>query len=371
MRTLLSGSETRKTRFLSLNPSLVNIFNFLGKMAKTGLSLPEGFQEKLSTSSYRPQTRPCSGRGGVWGSRVLQACRWSGAYVARSSSHRQHSWRLQFLCWFWGRDLAADSQVQGVASGQCSDDHSVCEFSSGLVEDSVVLVASDLQQQVHTVQMVQKFVPNILPDPVFQSVAGELESNKRYLEDGILTVRASSATAGDGNRSRLLEVIESVVPCLVTRFTNSPNSSLRVSSHANARALCFAAASATLSDPHSALLALPALIDARAGDSPVHGALNSGVLCRKGPTGTRRVKGGVSGPAEDLRPVAEVDRGKFSAGRRCMGAGCRFTSQEATKAQVPGGTGEVWPHLPSTRRFLIPDSRHLDVDWASGNRWAG
>ena len=83
-------------------------------------------------------------------------------------------------------------------------------------------MASDLQQQVPTIQMVRKLVPNILPDPVFPSVAGDLESNKRDLEDGILVVRASSATAGYGNRSRLVEVIESVFPCLVTRFTNSP-----------------------------------------------------------------------------------------------------------------------------------------------------
>ena len=83
----------------------------------------------------------------------------------------------------------------------------------------------------------------------------------------------------------------------------------RVSSQARARALCFAAASAILSDPHSALLALPALTDAHADDSLMHGALNSGLLYRKGPTGTRRVKGGVSGPAEDLRPVSEVESG--------------------------------------------------------------
>ena len=38
--------------------------------------------------------------------------------------------------------------------------------------------------------------------------------------------------------------------------------------------------------------------------------------------GTRRVKGGVSGLAEALRPVSEVEAGgKFSAGRQCMGAG--------------------------------------------------
>ena len=73
----------------------------------------------------------------------------------------------------------------------------------------------------------------------------------------------------------MLEVIESVFPCLVTRLANSPNSSLRVSSHARARAICFAAASAFLSDPHSALHSLPALNDAHADDSLMHGALNS------------------------------------------------------------------------------------------------
>ena len=151
---------------------------------------------------------------------------------------------------FVERDLVADSQIQGVVSGQCSDEHSACEFSSGLVEDSVVPGASDLQKQVPAIQIVQKLVLNIVSDPVFPNVAGDLESNKRDLEDGILAVRASSpATAGDGNRSRLLEVIESVFPCLVTRFANSPNSSSRVSSHARARALCFAVASAFLSDP--------------------------------------------------------------------------------------------------------------------------
>ena len=148
------------------------------------------------------------------------------------------------------------------------------EFSSGSVEDSVVPGASDLQRQVPAIQIVQKFVPNILSDPVFPNVAGDLESNKRDLEDGILAVRASSpATAGHGNRSRLLEVIESVFPCLVTRLSNWPNSSLRVSSHARARALCFAVASAFMSDPHSALHLLPALTDALADDSLMHGAL--------------------------------------------------------------------------------------------------
>ena len=38
---------------------------------------------------------------------------------------------------------------------------------------------------------------------------------------------------------------------------------------------------------------------------------------------------------------------------------------------VPGGTGKVRSHLPSTRRFLVSNSCHLGTDWTSGNQWAG
>ena len=215
--------------------------------------------------------------------------------------------------------------VQGVASGQCSDEHSVCGFSSRLVEDSVVPVASDLQQQVPTIQMVQMLVPNILPDPVFPSVAGELE---RDLEDGVLAVRASSPTAGGGNRFRLLEVIESVFPCLVTRFTNSPKSSLRVSSRARARAICFAPASTRVC-PGSSSLAVSAAV-AHTHASILHGACHtswSDTVWSQGPRGRKRVKEEVSGPAEDLRPVAA-------------------TSQEATRHRnqvAQGRCGQTFP----------------------------
>ena len=64
-------------------------------------------------------------------------------------------------------------------------------------------------------------------------------------------------------------------------------------------------------------------------------------------------------------------RGKFSAGRRCTEAGCRFHSPGGNQAQVPGVSGKVRSHLPSTRRFLVSNSCHLDTDWTSGNRWAG
>ena len=52
---------------------------------------------------------------------------------------------------------------------------------------------------------------------------------------------------------------------------------------------------------------------------------------RKGPTGRRCSKGGVSGPAEDLRPVSRGGgRGKFSAGRWCTEAGCGVVLWAAT-----------------------------------------
>ena len=54
--------------------------------------------------------------------------------------------------------------------------------------------------------------------------------------------------------------------------------------------------------------------------SPVHDACSnswSDTVRVQGRTGTRSSKGGVSGPAEDLRPVSEVEAGvNFSAGRR-------------------------------------------------------
>ena len=137
----------------------------------------------------------------------------------------------------------------------------------------------------------------------------------------------------------------------MTRFTSSPNSSFRVSSHARARSLCFAAASATLSDPHSALLALPALIDAHADDSLMHGALSSGVLCRTCPTGTRRsFKGGVSGPAEDLRPVAEVE-----AGVNFRPAGCVRGQVAGALSRRQPGTGTRWHRVGVVTPSLHPE----------------
>ena len=95
----------------------------------------------------------------------------------------------------------------------------------------------------------------------------------------------------------------------------------------------------------------------------------------KGPTGTRRVKGGVSGLAEDLRPVSEVEAGvNFRPAGCCTGAGCRFTFPGGNQVQVPGKVkGRCGHTFPSTRRFLVSlISCHLDHGIeTSGNRWAG
>ena len=91
----------------------------------------------------------------------------------------------------------------------------------------------------------------------------------------------------------------------------------------------------------------------------------------QGPTGRRCTKGGVSGPAEDLLPVSEVEAGVICRpGGGCTGAGCRFTSQGGNQAQVPGVTGvgavtpSLHPEIPDTR-FGSP-GRGLDIRQSMG-----
>ena len=180
---------------------------------------------------------------------------------------------------FGKRDLVTDAQVQGVASGRCFAKHSACEVfpvDTNSVAASLPQVPTNILPDPVLQSVSGDFEfkePNILPDPVLQTVSGDFEF-KRDLEDGIVAVRAS--TAGERNHSRLLEVIESVFLCLINRVENSSPSSLRVSSHVRAHEICLAAASACLSDPHSARRSLPALTDAHADDPLMHVALNSG-----------------------------------------------------------------------------------------------
>ena len=67
-----------------------------------------------------------------------------------------------------------------------------------------------------------------------------------------------------------------------------------------------------------------------------------------GSQGRKRAKGGVSGPAEDLRTVSEVEAWvNFRPAGGVRGrAGCRFTSQEATRHRYQvsqGWCGHTFP----------------------------
>ena len=174
------------------------------------------------------------------------------------------------------RDLVTDSQVQGVASGRCFAEHSACEVppvDTGSADPALQSVSGDFEFLPDPVLQTVSGVFEFVPDPVLQTVSGDFEF-KRDLDDAIVAVRAT--TAGERNHSRLLEVVESVFLSLISCVENSSPSSLRVSSHTRAREICLAAASACLSDPHSARRSLPALTDAHADDPLMHVALNSG-----------------------------------------------------------------------------------------------
>ena len=134
---------------------------------------------------------------------------------------------------------------------------------------------------------------------------------------------------------------------------------------------------------------------AHARSTPMHGAHNSwsdtvrnprctgGLLlvCKstsynlevgcQGPKGRKRVKeGGFRSDRRFASCLRGGGRGKFrpAGGVRGQVAGSLPGRQPGTGArQVRGGA--VTPSLH--RRFLTPDSRHLDVGWASGSPWAG
>ena len=121
-------------------------------------------------------------------------------------------------------------------------------------------------------------------------------------------------------------------------------------------------------------------------DSPMHDARNSrgtsGLLpvCkstsynlevgRQGPTRRKGSKGGVSGPAEDLRPVSEVEAGvnfRPAGGVRGQVAGSLPRGQPGTGTRkVRGGavTPSLHPEVPATQ-FASP-GRGLDIRQSMG-----
>ena len=152
----------------------------------------------------------------------------------------------------------------------------------------------------------------------------------------------AAATAGESDRNLGSRSLVETHSC--------HNSSWSVDVVACARVSAVPGVSATASSSASAPASL--VVVAHARSTPMHVAHNS---C----SDTRRVQ--FRSGRRFALCLRGGGRGKFSAGRRCTGAGCRFTSHEATRHRYQAAKGRCG-HTPSTWRFLIPNSRHLDVD---------
>ena len=185
-----------------------------------------------------------------------------------------------------------------------------------------------------------------------------------------------------------VRVVESL-DCV--RSTNSLNSSVGVDMSACARAAC-ALPSAAAPRSCSTVARLSDAVGAHAHASPMHCARNSGgtggllsvqkstSYCLdnswsdtgrdQGPTGRRCTKGGVSGPAEDFRPVSEVEAGvnfRPAGGVRGQVAGSLPRRQPGTGTrQGKGGvvTPSLHPEVPGIQ-FVSP-GYGLDIRQSMG-----
>ena len=124
----------------------------------------------------------------------------------------------------------------------------------------------------------------------------EVRESDLHMRPGAVVV---SATAGEREGIFGFRGFDSSL-CMPINSLNSPGS---VDVVACARDLALLSAPASLSSPASAPASLAGVAHARS--TPMHDAHNSwsDTVRVRGPTGTRRVKGGVSAPAEDLRPL--------------------------------------------------------------------
>ena len=177
-------------------------------------------------------------------------------------------------------------------------------------------------------------------------------------ETGRMGTVAAVAAANAGESEgiiRLLEVFESDFPPL-RNSSHAHNSCLRLSTSACARASWSAAACAGVAArvcPVSSSSAVSAVVHAHA--TTLHSAHNSWTDTGrvKGPTGRRCTKGGVSGPAEDLRPVSEVE------------AGVNFRPTGGVRGQVAGSLPRRQPGTGTrqVRGGVDTPSLHPEVSW--------
>ena len=225
--------------------------------------------------------------------------------------------------------------------------------------------------------------------PAANEIAGESEEINCLLE--VDTVSATKATAGDSERiTGLLEVpqlaevggtaetaahatagdSEGIIGLHVSQSSfrmpiNSLNSSGCVAAVACARVPAVPGLSATASSSAFPPASLPVVAHARS--TPMHVAHNSwsDTVRLQGPTGKKRVKDGVSGRVEDLRPVSEVEAGVIfrpagsvrgqdagSLPRRQPGAGTR-------QRRVGAVTPSLHPEVLDTR--FVSSGRGLGI----------
>ena len=181
---------------------------------------------------------------------------------------------------------------------------------------------------------------------VYEGITGllevcESESTKAEAAGAPATARVSEGIIG------LLEVTESGSPSLPNSL-HSSGSFLGSSTSACARvsraACAFASARVCLVASSSAEFAAVA----HAHTSILHGARNSwSDMGRvKGPTGKEFQRWGFRSGRRFASCLRGGGRGKFSAGRRCTGAGCRFTSREATRHRYQDKQGKCGHTFP-------------------------
>ena len=193
---------------------------------------------------------------------------------------------------------------------------------------------------------------------VSASSAGETDSERHVSELPGRSARGSGARVepGEGLVS-LAGESEGIIGSLLQSESDFPSlnsSSLGSLSSACARRVARSAASAVARVcPGSSFSAVSAAV-ARAHAPTLHDACSnswSDTVRVKGPTGTRRVKGGVSGPGEDLLPVSEVE------------AGVNFRPAGGVRGQVAGSLPRRQPGTGTrlVKGSVVTPSLHQEV----------
>ena len=267
--------------------------------------------------------------------------------------------------------LASGALPGGICAGSTSavehDSHDVVsEGSAG--SSAAGLVLHDLEGSVHvsngalvrsalaggSLHDLEDFLPALVMRGCVASTEGDVPAH---------------ATAGDSEEIiGLLERSVSQSSCL-----NSDNSSMGVACVDPASAAA-AFLAPVLSSPCSRVACAAGAVHARYTVSPMHdvNAQNSwsDTGSFQGPRGRKRSKGGVSGPAEDLRPVSEVEAGvnfRPAGGVRGQVAGSLPRRQPGTGTrQVRGGVDTPSLHPEVSGIQFVSPGRGLDIRQSVG-----